>query len=100
MQDVMTMLQNLHRPRLLIRAARISAEDYRREGHLPRLVGYGRLPRPAAAILKLMEIEADLNDARQSKDAGYAAARHVDVLAAMMGEAQLLRDSVTLSLVR
>ncbi|MEL7088895.1 MAG: DUF6477 family protein, partial [Planctomycetota bacterium] len=39
MQDVLTMLQCLHRPRLLMRAARIGAEDYRRAAHLPRLLG-------------------------------------------------------------
>ena len=41
MQDILSMLSAIHRPRLLMRAARFGAEDYRREVHLPRLLGYG-----------------------------------------------------------
>lgn len=93
MQDVMSMLNALRRPQLLIRAAQFGARDYRRDRHLQRLLGYGALPRPAAAVLRLMEIERTLNDQRNSDDAGYALAQHVDVLIAMMGEAQLLRST-------
>lgn len=95
MQDVMSMLNALRRPQLLIRAARFGAQEYRRDRHLQRLLGYGTLPRPAAAILRLMEIERTLNDQRNSDDAGYALSQHVDVLIAMMGEAQLLGSSRT-----
>ena len=41
MQDLLTMLNTLHRPRLMMRAAQIGAQDYRRATHLPRLLGYG-----------------------------------------------------------
>ena len=51
MQDLLTMLQKLHRPRLLMRAARIGAEDYRRGTHLPRILGFGILPRHGTAII-------------------------------------------------
>ena len=91
MQDILTMLHTLHRPRLMMRAARIGAEDYRRTSHLPRLLGYGVLPRHGAALLKLMEIEADLNAQRKASDAGYSLIRHIDVLIAMVGEARVLR---------
>ncbi len=97
MQDLMSMLNALRRPQLLIRAARIGAQDYRRDRHLQRLLGYGTLPRPAAAILRLMEIERMLNDQRREDDAGYSLPRHVDVLIALMGEAQLLRAAQTRS---
>ena len=101
MQDLISMLQSLRRPRLLIRAARIGVEDYRRDSHLPRLLEFGTMPRPGAAIIRLMEMEAALNDARKTDAAGYSIARHVDVLVAMMGEARLLRDaSAALELVR
>jgi hypothetical protein len=91
MQDVMTMLQSLHRPPLLMRAARIGADDYRRTTHLPRLMGYGVLPRHSAALLKLMQLEGDLNAQRLSGNTSYSLVKHVDVLIAMVGEARVLR---------
>lgn len=93
MQDLLSMLNTLHRPRLLIRAARIGAQEYCRNRHLQRLLGYGALPRPAAALMQLIEVERGLNDQRRDDDAGYSLPRHLDVLIAMMAEAQLLRIS-------
>lgn len=93
MQDLLSMLNALHRPRLMMRAARIGAEDYRRATHLPRVLGYGVLPRPGAAVMKLMEIEATLEEQRQAADAGYDLIRHVDMLIALVAEARLLRAS-------
>lgn len=91
MQDVFSMLSALRRPRLMMRAARIGAENYRRTSHLPRLLGYGVLPRHSAALLRLMEIESLLEDERKRADAGYSLIRHIDVLIAMVGEARVLR---------
>lgn len=95
MQDILGMLNALRRPRLLIRAARIGAQDYRRDRHLQRLLGYGSLPRPAAALMRLIDVERGLDDQRREDEAGYSLPRHLDVLIAMMGEAQLLRASRT-----
>lgn len=91
MQDILTMLNALHRPRLMMRAARIGAQDYRRAAHLPRLLGYGVLPRHGAALIKLMEIEAVLEEQRTGADASYSLIRHLDVLIAMVAEARVLR---------
>lgn len=91
MQDLLTMLNTMRRPRLLIRAARIGALEYRRDRHLQRLLGYGALPRPAVALMRLIEEERDLNDQRRNNEAGYTLPHHLDILIAMMGEAQLLR---------
>lgn len=91
MQDLISMLHAVRRPPLLMRAARIGAEDYNRSVHLPRLLGYGMQPRHGTALIKLMEIEADLNSQRTSGDAGYSLIKHVDVLIAMLGEARILR---------
>lgn len=91
MQDIISMLHALRRPPLLMRAARIGAEDYRRDVHLPRLLGYGVLPRHGAALLKLIEIEGDLNAMRTSGNSSYSLIRHVDLLIAMLGEARVLR---------
>lgn len=93
MQDLISMLNALHRPRLMMRAARIGAETYHRASHLGRVLGYGVLPRPAPALIKLMEIEAILEDQRTTADASYSLTRHVDVLIAMVSEARNLRAS-------
>ncbi|MDF3413680.1 hypothetical protein HKX54_04360 [Sulfitobacter sp. M57] len=91
MQDVLTMLNTLHRPRLMMRAARIGAEEYRRSAHLPRLLGYGTLPRHGAVLLKLMDIEATLEEQRIGSDGSYSLIRHLDVLIAMVAEARVLQ---------
>jgi len=95
MQDVISMLHALRRPPLLMRAARIGAEDYRREVHLPRILGYGVLPRHGAALLKLIELEGNLNDQRVNGNTSYSLFKHVDLLIAMLGEARVLRASRT-----
>ncbi|NNE54153.1 MAG: hypothetical protein HKN30_17330 [Sulfitobacter sp.] len=91
MQDLLSMLNALHRPRLMMRAARSGAEDYRRTIYLPRILGYGVLPRHGGAIVKLMEMEAELEHQRTTSDASYNLVRHLDVLIAMVAEARLLR---------
>ena len=93
MLDVISMLQAIRRPPLLMRAARLGADDYRRDIHLPRLLGYGVLPRHVQALLKLIELEAGMNDQRLTGNASYSLAKHVDVLIAMLGEARVLRAS-------
>lgn len=84
-------LDALRRPPLLIRAARIGLCAYRREVHLRRHLGPGPLPGGAQVLARLIEIEAALEAARQERAADYSAARHVDVMIAMMEEARLLR---------
>ncbi len=93
MLDPLTMLASLRRPRLLIRTARIGAQDYNRERHLQRLLGYGAIPRPAEALIRLIEKEREMDERRRTGDAGYSLPRHLDLLIAMMGEAQLLRTT-------
>lgn len=91
MQDLLTQLSHLRRPRLLIRAARIASQDYRRATRLPRLLGYGTSLKTGPALIKLMSLESAMNDKRESGDASYSIAAHVDLLTAIMGESQLLK---------
>lgn len=91
MQDVLTFLETLTRPRLLIRAARIGAQDYQRDTRLCLMLGLIKSPSAVAVLSKLIELEATLDDQRRAADAAYSARQHVDVLIAMMGEARLLR---------
>ena len=93
MQDIISRLNTLHRPSLLMRAARIGAESYCRASHLRRLLGCSALPRSGPALMHLIEIEAELNDQRKMADASYCLVRHVEVVIAMIGEARVLRNS-------
>ncbi|SFS53339.1 hypothetical protein SAMN04488040_0792 [Sulfitobacter marinus] len=92
MQDIISRLNNLHRPALLMRAARIGADKYRRTGHLCRLLGAGTPPRHGPALMHLIEMEAELNDQRKMADASYCLVRHVEVVIAIIGEARMLRS--------
>lgn len=93
MNHILTMLDQLRRPRLLIQAARIGAVEYRRDLHLRRHLGPGPLPRSGESLMRLIEKEAQLNAQRRDGDAGYSIAEHVEVLIAMMGEARLMRTA-------
>ena len=67
MQDALTILHKLRRPKMLMRAAQIGVAEYKRVAHLPRLLGYGRMPKQSEAILKLIEIEKNLKSTAQSR---------------------------------
>ena len=90
MIDVMSLLRSLRRPALLIRAARIGQEDYSRERDLARILRSGRPPAGGAAVMALLEREADLDERRRAGSAGYTFGSHVEVLAALMAEARAL----------
>lgn len=93
MQDVLSLLSSLSRPGLLIRTARIGAQTYRRDRHLGRVLGYGIIPGPAKALLQLMELEREADEARKENAASYSLPRHLDLLIAIIGEAQVLKAS-------
>jgi hypothetical protein len=90
MTDFRTMLANLRRPRLLMRAARFGLGDYCRDRDLRRLVQCAHSPEQTVPTL-LVE-EQRLEQTRLRGDAGYSVARHIDVLVALLAEAQLLRQ--------
>ena len=93
MQDLMTMITALRRPRMLARAAKHGARDYDRDRHLQRILGYGTLPSTGPALMRLMEMEREMNDQRTAEDAAYSLVRHLDLLIALLGEAQLYKAS-------
>ncbi len=100
MQSILDRLNTIHRPRLLIQAARIGSATYRRDLQLRRLCAPGQLPRSAPALAMLMELEDEMNLKRRAKETSYCAAEHVDILIAMMGEARLLRAAYPLEVVK
>jgi len=91
MLDILGMVGTLQRPRLLVRAARFGVDEYSRNAMLPRLLHLVALPRSGDAILRLLDLETDMNQLRLTEAADYSIARHVEVLIALMGEARLLR---------
>jgi hypothetical protein len=88
MSDIRMMLANLRRPRLLMHAARFGLGDYRRDRDLRRLVAVGGSPEDT--LPHLISVEERLEATRLNGDASYSAARHIDVLIALLAEARLL----------
>lgn len=82
------MIDNLSRPRLLIRAARFGQSDYRRERDLRRLIE-AAVP-PEAALGRLLSVEDRMESTRRAGDASYSIARHIEVLIALMAEARVV----------
>lgn len=83
-------LSHIKRPRLLVRAARFGLEGYSRKRDLKRVLRCADLPRPGAALPLLLAEEEILDHARRDGEATYSAARHVEILIAVMAEARLL----------
>lgn len=90
MTDPLSLFAALRRPRLMIRAARIGAPDYRRERDLRRLLGPAGALSPDRALPALLDAEARAEATRMAGDAAYSIARHVDLLIALMAEARLV----------
>ena len=89
MTDCRSLLATIRRPRLLMRAARFGLQEYRRERDLRRYVG--NTASPEDAVTSLMTVEARLEENRIAGDAAYSVARHIEVLIALLAEAQFLR---------
>ena len=69
----------------------MGADHYRRGTHLRRLFGCTTLPCNGPALIRLIDMEAELNIQRKMADTGYNLIRHVEVLIAIVSEARLLR---------
>lgn len=89
MTDCRTLLATIRRPRLLMRAARFGLQEYRRDRDLRRYVGNAASPEDA--VSSLMTVEARFEANRIAGDAAYSVARHIEVLIALLAEAQFLR---------
>jgi hypothetical protein len=88
-------LETLRRPRLLVRAARFGLSEYVRERDLKRVFGTIAPPGPGKAVSSLIEREDEIEAVRQAGTAGYSAARHVEVLTALMAEGRLAAEAIS-----
>jgi hypothetical protein len=93
MLDIQSLIAQIKRPRLLVRAARFGLDEYRRDRDLLRTLGLLSVPRPGDALMQLMGLEEDLNRQRLAKDPLYSIAQHIDALTGIMSEARLLEQS-------
>ena len=94
MTDFRTILANLRRPRLLIRAARFGLADYHRDRDLRRLLA--TTATPERMVPRLLAEEQRLEEIRQTGGSHYPVARHIEVLIALMAEVQLLPRKVAM----
>ena len=88
MTNFVNTLAQLRRPGLLIRAARYGQTGYDRNRDLKRIARDVTALSPERAVLRLMDIEAELEHRRRSRDTGYLPSRHVETLIALMAEAR------------
>jgi len=85
--------QALHRPRLLIRAARFGLSDFRRERDLRRILRDAAPPPGMATLARLLDLDEAMEHERTAGAATYRPARHVEVLIALMAEARFVLHS-------
>ena len=90
MADLISLVETLRRPRLLLQAARHGLAEYNRDRVLKRLTRGAALPSPKGAVSSLLSVEASLENARRTGDASYNVSRHVEVLIALLAETSLL----------
>jgi hypothetical protein len=95
MPEPQDQMNSLRRPRLLVRAARFGLSDYVRERDLKRMFAPDTPPRPGEAVKSLMVREAEIEATRQSGGAAYSAARHVEVLTALIAETRLSAEALS-----
>lgn len=86
MTDLLSFLETLRRPKLLMRAARIGLSEYNRTRVLKRIAPNAADAAPAHVLRTLIPVEEALEEARQSGDASYVPSRHVEVLIALLAE--------------
>lgn len=91
MSEVLKLLAGLRRPSLMMRAARHGLTDYNRKSALRRLLNTDQPPRAERVLARLLDEEHRLEAARNSGEAAYSFADHVDLLIAILAEARLLR---------
>ena len=93
MLDINARLANLKRPPLLVRAVRFGVDDYRREVHLKQFLHVDKMPKPAEAIMQLLDLEAEVDLLRRANSGNYTIATHIELLIAIIGETRLMRST-------
>lgn len=90
MFNIIDLLENLRRPKILVRAAKLGLQEYNRETHLKKITRSPVTGSSNAIIDRLLVQENTLEDARRKGDASYNVQHHIRVLTAVLAEARLL----------
>ncbi|EPX79109.1 DUF6477 family protein [Litoreibacter arenae] len=91
MTDLTTQLNNLRRPRLLVRAARHGVGNYRRSRDLRRITGQLLTGSSHQAVVQtLLQHEEQAEQTRLANDGTYSANKHVELLIALMAESRTM----------
>jgi len=90
MTDFRKILADLRRPALLLRAARCGLSDYQRDRDLRRILRLDSTAGPEKTLPRLIRAEEEIEEIRQSGDASYSLNRHIELLIALLCEANLL----------
>ena len=91
--DILQRMDHLKRPPILVRAAKEGALRYQRRAHLKRFFGETPPTQSKDVLGQLLRLEDQSNDQRLAETADYSVTRHVDILIALIGEAQIFRAS-------
>ena len=82
-------LQTLNRPILLVRAAQVWLPEFNRARSMRRIFPGMVPPTPGRGFEALIEQERAIDQIRREGAASYSAARHIEVLVALIVEARL-----------
>ena len=91
MQKYIVRLSKLRRPRLLMWAARIGAQEFQRQSQLPRILRNKNLTDEEQVVSELIDIECEIEERRVSGNLDYSISQHVDILTALLAELDLYK---------
>ena len=89
--DPLSLLKSVRRPSLLVRAAHLVLHEYNRERSLRKLLPDAECKSAGETFDRLLAHEADMNQARREGGTAYSITRHIELLAALIVEARLVR---------
>lgn len=84
MHHAQAQLNTLHRPKLLIRAARVGMQEFQRDCDLRMIKGVTESMSTKQLFDTLMQNEHLLNEERIMNDAAYSVRKHIRILTALM----------------
>ncbi len=88
--------QKILRPKILMQAAKIGLQNYRRETDLKKILGARALSNHSQNISQLSDREIELEEARKSGNAAYDMNKHIQIMTALLQELYLLpKDRLT-----
>jgi len=88
MFDIQQILEELRRPRILVRAAKFGLARHTRDSDLKRGAQAMSKSSPAAVLDQLLTQEGDLEKARVSGQASYDIHRHIGLLTSVLAVAK------------